>query len=200
MQIRMLSRILKTILLTGCVAVAGIFAPEHLSRQMDQFWVEEAHQALLTGLVDSRNHAWERQVRVELCPANDAKHCISDVARGSDASGFVGWLSVEVAVDGARKPLKLYRFHSEYVAMNQRGLLRAEQPLGFDSQGYSLQPEVIALQLYSWGGISTKNYTVIVEPSGALQTLVNASLKSPHELAMQPHYLAVNESALEGQL
>ncbi|HEY7773036.1 MAG TPA: hypothetical protein VIC26_07630 [Marinagarivorans sp.] len=200
MQVRMLSRILKATLLTGCVAAAGILGPEHLGRQMDQFWVEEAHQALLTGLVDSRNHAWERQVRVELCPASDAKHCISDVARDGGASGFVGWLSVEVAADGGRKPLKLYRFHSEYVAMNQRGLLRAEQPLGFDAQGYSLQPEVIALQLYSWGGISDKNYIVVVEPSGALQTLVNASLESPHDLTMHPNYLAVNANATEGQL
>lgn len=194
---RTLSRIIKATVLTVCFAAAGILGPEHLSRQMDQFWVEEAHQALLTGLVDSRNHAWEQQVRVELCPASNAQHCLDESAR-DNTQGFVGWLSVEVGLNRKRKPLKLYRFHSEFVAMNQRGVLRNEYPLGFDSQGYSLQPEVIALQLYSWGGISDKNYTVIVEPSGALQTLVDADLHLLRTLALEPNYLAVSDSGKEG--
>ncbi|BCD98144.1 hypothetical protein [Marinagarivorans cellulosilyticus] len=183
MNAQSVSRFLKVALFTGCFAAAGILGPQHLSRHLDQFWVEEAHQALLTGLVDSRNYAWEHQVRVELCQANNAYRCLSEKAIG-DEDGVAGWLSVKVLANGDRLPLKFYSFHSEYVALDQGGRIDSSEPLGFDSQGYSLQPEVVALQLYSWGGISQKNYTVVLEPSGALQTLVNAELEAPRKVAL----------------
>jgi len=184
MSAQSVSRFFKAVLFTGCFAAAGIYGPQHLSRHLDQFWVEEAHQALLTALVDSRNYAWEHQARVELCQANNAYRCLSEKALEDEAGG-AGWLSVKVLPNGDREPLQFYSFHAEYVALDQGGRVDGSTPLGFDSQGYSLQPEVVALQLYSWGGISQKNYTVVVEPSGALQTLVNAELESTRKVALQ---------------
>ncbi len=184
MSAQSVSRFMKAVFFTGCVTAAGIFGPQHLSRHLDQFWVEEAHQALLTALVDSRNYAWEHQARVELCQANNAYRCLSEKTL-EDESGVAGWLSVQVLPNGDRQPLQFYSYHVEYVAFDQVGRIDGRAPLGFDSQGYSLQPEVVALQLYSWGGVSQKNYMVVIEPSGALQTLVNAELETPRKVALQ---------------
>lgn len=162
------------------VLVAALLGPGFLNKHIETFWVEEAHQALLTSLVSARNTAWSEKTTVRLCMANDDYQCVEPGTDGAD-----GWLVASVDEQGERKIIGFHRFHAQYVALSasKRGLL--QKPLGFDAQGYSLQDEVIAFAVHAWSGTTDKTYTVIIEPSGALQTLVNAPIRSPVAIAAE---------------
>ena len=171
---------LKALFCAGFILLAALLGPQLLNRHIETFWVEEAHQALLTSLVEARNTAWEERKRVRVCMANDSMRCVEP-----GASGARGWLVYRDGEAIERRVVAFHRFHVEFVALStsERGLL--QRPLGFDAEGYSLQDEVIAFAVHSWSGNTDKTYTVLVEPSGALQTLVNAPIRSPVAVAAE---------------
>lgn len=169
---------LKGCLFLGLVVATGIYGPSKLSHYLDEFWVEAAHQALLTSLVDARNHAWDHAVTVEVCAANAEQACIAPYD-----NNIAGWLSYEVAANGGQTKINFYSFPAEHVGITTSERFAQLTPLGFDNEGYSLQRAVIGFDVYSLSGVSDKNYTVLLEPSGALQTLVNGALRSTVRVA-----------------
>lgn len=164
----------------GLAVIVSIFGPAKVSNHLDAFWVEEAHHALLSGLVEARKHAWENRVTVELCAASAAQVCVTP-----EDNHIEGWLTYEVHPEGQRTNIEFYSFHAEYVGLTASDRFVRYMPLGFDADGYSLQANVIGFDVYSLSGVSTKNYTVLVEPSGALQTLVNGTLRSNRQVAQR---------------
>lgn len=168
----------KAVVCASAILVMALAGPHLLNRHIETFWVEEAHQALLTSLVEARNTAWEERTTVKLCMADSKLRCIEP-----GASGASGWLVLRDGKDSENRVVAFHRFHAEFVALStsERNLL--QRPLGFDAEGYSLQNEVIAFAVHSWSGNTDKTYTVLVEPSGALQTLINAPIRSPVAVA-----------------
>ncbi|WP_394201148.1 hypothetical protein [Marinagarivorans algicola] len=172
--------IFKGCMCLGLAVIVSIFGPAKVSHHLDAFWVEEAHHALLSGLVEARKHAWENRVTVELCAATAARVCIT-----SEDSDIEGWLMYEVGPERQRTSIQFYSFHAEYVGLTASDRFARYTPLGFDADGYSVQANVIGFDVYSLSGVSTKNYTILVEPSGALQTLVNGTLRSNRQIAQR---------------
>lgn len=184
---------LKGFMFLGVVASVGIYGPSQLNNYLDEFWVEEAHQALLSSLVDARNHAWDNRITVELCAAT-----IEQVCTAPKDNSIAGWLTYEVAANGDHKKIQFYRFHAEYVGLTTSDRFVQHMPLGFDDEGYSLQASVIGFDVYSLSGVSAKNYTVLLEPSGALQTLVNGTLRSNVQVAQEASTLLTPTRNHEG--
>ena len=168
-------RWLKWLSSVGMLAVALVVTAKNTSQYFERYWLEQAHQSLLTALVDARNHAWEQGVTVKVCLADDRYRCIS-VAGSSHLEGQA-WMAYVDGEMGIAKPIAYYPYHAEYVAMTSANGSR--MLLGFDAEGYSLGAEVRTFELRSQGGLTDKNYTVVVEPSGALQTLVNRQFSPP---------------------
>lgn len=171
---------LKAIFCAGIILSAALIGPQLLNRHIETFWVEEAHQALLMSLVTARNTAWEERTRINVCLADQSRRCVEP-----GSGGTAGWLVEREGEQAGRRVVAFHRFHAEFVALStsERGLL--QRPLGFDAEGYSLQDEVIAFAVHSWSGNTDKTYTIVVEPSGALQTLVNAPIRSPVAVALE---------------
>lgn len=182
---RLIFSTVKGSLLLAVGMLAGVYGPHKLNSYVDEYWVEAAHQALITSMVDARNYAWDNGVSVELCLATAEQQCVEP-----SQNNVAGWLTYEVANNGTKTPVNFYRFHAQHVGVigSNRYVLRT--PLGFDDEGYSLQPGVIGFEVYSLSGVSAKNYTVLIEPSGALQTLVNSTLQASVKTA-QSRWLAV---------
>jgi hypothetical protein len=169
-------------------ALVGFFGPLQLSRQLDELRIEEAHEALLTSLVDSRNFAWDRGVVVGICAATAVKQCTS-----LNSGEFIGWMNYIIDEKGRSTPLHFYPFHADQIALIGSHRKIFEEPLGFDAQGYSLQSEVVSIDLYSLSGLSKKSYTLVLEPSGALQTLVNMRPELTQKIAQLPSSLNMKE-------
>ena len=166
----------------------GFFGPTQLSRQLDELRIEEAHDALLSGLVDSRNFAWDEGVTVGLCAATSEAKC-TELSDG----GVAGWLSYTISASGSHRPLKFYPFQADYIALITNRWNVFQKPFGFDEQGYSLQTEVVSINLYSLSGLSKKTYTLVIEPSGALQTLANLPKDSTRKVAQASADLKIKE-------
>lgn len=177
------SSISKFIGVAAVAAAIGIFAPKHFQSHIDEIWVAEAHQALLTVLVNARNYAWENGTQVELCMVNAEYQCVLDY--NEPITGWMGYRIVETrAGQLTKKRVAFHRFNAEYVALANSARMDWSVPLGFDDEGYSLQREVVSFDIYSISGMSSKTYKVIVEPSGALQTLVNAEMREDIHVAL----------------
>ena len=159
--------------LAGALVMVGHFAATHTHRFLDLFWLEEAHQAYLTTLVTARNDAWTNHRTVMVCAANHLQNCV-DI---NDAS-VTSWLAYALSPADEKNPnakktiVAEHPFHAQYITFNLRGQILATQPtLGFDADGYSLQPQVYVFELNTLSQLSQKNYSVVVEPSGAVQSL-----------------------------
>ncbi|MDZ7922956.1 MAG: hypothetical protein U5M23_02645 [Marinagarivorans sp.] len=188
--------------LAGTLVMVSHFAATHTHRFLDLFWLEEAHQAYLTTLVTARNDAWENHRTVIVCAANHLQNCV-DINDASVTSWLAYTLSPadEKNFDTKKSPnaknslntkkiiVAEHPFHAQYITFNVRGKILATQPtIGFDADGYSLQPQVYVFELNTLSQLSQKNYSVVVEPSGAVQSLAGRP-SAPREMVSR---IAIN--------
>ena len=175
----------KSIVRLGVVASAliilGHVAATHAHRFLDIYWLEEAHQAYLTTLVAARNDAWENKRTVMICATNRQQQCvdIQGDTRGAikhldpnNDMTVTAWQAYTLSPNAEKIIIAEHPFHSQYIAFNYTGpVATSVLAMGFDADGYSLQPQVYAFELTTVAQLSRKNYRIVVEPSGAVQSL-----------------------------
>ncbi len=169
----------------GAAVVAGLIgnaAPHYMQHQIDGLWVDGAHQALLEALVDARHYSWNHSKATKLCMADNNKKCVSDEHAAADNNKIAGWLVYSAG--SSEELVAFHSFRSEPVGFTGSTRFDWSLPIGFDAQGYSLQTEVVSFDIYSVSGVNSKTYKIIIEPSGALQTLVNADKNNDVHIAL----------------
>ena len=187
MQRGWLTKVTQCVMVGGLIAATIAWAPQQLNRYLASFWLEEAHQALLTSLVQARNFARDNAVNIAVCAANETHQCV-DIA----SHDVVAWrvYPVPTTAQGltpdalaVTQTISFNRYHHNLVGLRMMGEL-TDAGLGFDQGGYSLQPQVLALEITEAKLAAHKKYTVVIEPSGALQTIASAPLQAAFDVAL----------------